>query len=1463
MTVSNQKRSIRYQGNDSATEFDYDFLIEEATHVEVIIYNSTDETYTTLTGGQYTITGLNDPGFGAVTYPLAGDPLSTDEYIIINRVAPYVQVMDILPQGGFYPAVIEAAMDRTTRQIQQIAEIQSRSLFVVEGEGFQKRLPLRSLLVDRVLAFDENGDPTLGPTATNVDNAQGYANAAAAAQTAAETAQGLAEDAQMAAETAQTGAETAETNAGNSATAAATSADEAVAAAAAYRYTFDSDTADSDPGTGEIKLNNADPTAATVIYISTTDGEGTDLTNEIGEWDDATNAVRGKITLRTVADPAVKRTYNITGTTTVGTGYRKLQVTYVGGAGSLTGTLLLFVNRAGNAGSPGAAGSADVPLEADTPPTFEWEPRERDGAALPAGVSLVSDPGYAIAADGSLRWYPANTPRHDHDVYGNRLGVLREPAIAVLPQYTEDFSQPVWLTTNCTPGAAVAAPNGENAATRMDLSGTDTTGNFRQEIAFVSGTRYVLFAVVKAGTGVNWAGLQFRSAAFGENAVAYFDLANGVAGSASGTIFEHHDIIKFPNGWCLIWAIAEATASASEYFRVYAAEGDLDTVFTGSLSGKYFDVWFASVAAVGAVQTVPPMYYPRESAAVTRARDDYTFDPTLLAIDKDRGSLFFEGDTRGPATGMTYASIFKFRRLDSDIRGWEMSTSTSALVSRWRDDGDNVASFVMAALADTQFRAFASIGSQGVLASLNGSNGGWSGSAQDVALDGYFFLGRGVVAGSDTDDQDLNGHIKKVAFWDRSVADTDVADGFTGSGIALAAPRSYTNTVLKAGAELGGKDTEGFFTRLKALLESGAADGKTIVFEKGRAWDAGSTRPTSPYITLPRTVRLEWQRPWDLTGFASTTSSPIILQRGGSLTGSAIDLSGTPSLTKESTDRVTVATGQGVNFAVGERWLLHATASLTTLTGAFTLLDSAGSPYYNRRCESVWVERVEGDVVYFTKPISDDYPNSCDPRLIKYDDDIDIELINPMVDAFTPYADVDEGNWATSTAYSVGDHVIQSNRGYVCLIAHTSGTFATDLAAARWQDMGSDRFLDVTLARRLRIIGGRARRLSGMFARISGVADLEIDGLRGDMNDKGSAAPGGFLFVGGDTDGARFRNLDVTGGGQPFMQSSTGGHYGVMRNSLWENCISRGSLNGAFSQHNIEERTTYRNCKAIDCDGPAFDVRTRGNRMHNCEAIRCGTVLYLRNVADDFEIDGLTAESCISGLRLTTFSGAHEVTPGSIDIRNVSMRDIGGTGSVGALSMEYGYDVLIGRLTVENFNAAMNNATIAMTIGGRWNRPEFKNVSIHGTSGTGRPIYMHDAGLGAAKGPYAPTVHGFNYGSTYAEPLVQNLGGVPTWKDQTVINGGAATITISSGGALTLLFADSYIVSANSGTTDNLDTMPLMADGTRRSLRAASGHTITARNVDNIVLRGGAASVNFTSTALLTLVAFGSNWYEV
>lgn len=42
------------------------------------------------------------------------------------------------------------------------------------------------------------------------------------------------------------------------------------------------------------------------------------------------------------------------------------------------------------------------------------------------------------------------------------------------------------------------------------------------------------------------------------------------------------------------------------------------------------------------------------------------------------------------------------------------------------------------------------------------------------------------------------------------------------------------------------------------------------------------------------------------------------------------------------------------------------------------------------------------------------------------------------------------GQWATGQAYALGDRVQQAGDCYICVSAHTSGTFSTDLAAPKW-----------------------------------------------------------------------------------------------------------------------------------------------------------------------------------------------------------------------------------------------------------------------------------------------------------------------------------------------------------------------------------------------------------------------------
>lgn len=43
------------------------------------------------------------------------------------------------------------------------------------------------------------------------------------------------------------------------------------------------------------------------------------------------------------------------------------------------------------------------------------------------------------------------------------------------------------------------------------------------------------------------------------------------------------------------------------------------------------------------------------------------------------------------------------------------------------------------------------------------------------------------------------------------------------------------------------------------------------------------------------------------------------------------------------------------------------------------------------------------------------------------------------------------GGWATATDYEPSDIVREAGSSYVCVLAHTSGVFATDLSAGRWQ----------------------------------------------------------------------------------------------------------------------------------------------------------------------------------------------------------------------------------------------------------------------------------------------------------------------------------------------------------------------------------------------------------------------------
>lgn len=94
---------------------------------------------------------------------------------------------------------------------------------------------------------------------------------------------------------------------------------------------------DSDPGSGNFRLNNADPALATFIYIDDENHLGQDLSEILDDL-----AIGSNVGIQQVSNGAKSLLYDVTGAIVDGTGYRKIPVDFVsqGGGGDIDDTEL-------------------------------------------------------------------------------------------------------------------------------------------------------------------------------------------------------------------------------------------------------------------------------------------------------------------------------------------------------------------------------------------------------------------------------------------------------------------------------------------------------------------------------------------------------------------------------------------------------------------------------------------------------------------------------------------------------------------------------------------------------------------------------------------------------------------------------------------------------------------------------------------------------------------------------------------------------------------------------------------------------------------------------------------------------------------------------------------------------------------------------------------------------------------
>jgi hypothetical protein len=124
------------------------------------------------------------------------------------------------------------------------------------------------------------------------------------------------------------------------------------------QYTFSTTTTDSDPGSGNVRLNNATQNAATEIYIDDEDNDGTNVSGVIALLSGGNNpsSVLGYVTIRKEFAPENFITMKIT-TLTSASGYTKLVGTVEASSGATpfsdTDNLYFSIDVSGDKGDPG------------------------------------------------------------------------------------------------------------------------------------------------------------------------------------------------------------------------------------------------------------------------------------------------------------------------------------------------------------------------------------------------------------------------------------------------------------------------------------------------------------------------------------------------------------------------------------------------------------------------------------------------------------------------------------------------------------------------------------------------------------------------------------------------------------------------------------------------------------------------------------------------------------------------------------------------------------------------------------------------------------------------------------------------------------------------------------------------------------------------------------------------------
>lgn len=288
---TNVRTAGPFTGNSLTTVFAFAFEIFSASDLLVVISNvATGANSTLVLGTDYTVSinsNQNTSPGGSITY--AATLATGYTMVMTSQVAP-TQLVALTNGGGFFPTVINTALDRLTilNQQSQVQIDNALQFPIADGGTLNNILPNAAQRVGKAIVFDSSGnvgvsaDSYVNQTAASAASAaaalvsQNAAAASATSSATSATASGVsATSASGSATTATTQAGIATTQATNSATSATASA----ASAAASLVSQNAAAASATTATTQAGISTTQATAAAASATTSTTQAGASSTS--------------------------------------------------------------------------------------------------------------------------------------------------------------------------------------------------------------------------------------------------------------------------------------------------------------------------------------------------------------------------------------------------------------------------------------------------------------------------------------------------------------------------------------------------------------------------------------------------------------------------------------------------------------------------------------------------------------------------------------------------------------------------------------------------------------------------------------------------------------------------------------------------------------------------------------------------------------------------------------------------------------------------------------------------------------------------------------------------------------------------------------------------------------------------------------------------------------------------------